>query len=79
MANLEDYVSWKRISDSDFYGNHSFFGPNGTADINPQDINQGYIGNCWIMAAISALAETPNRVDDIFISDALSPAGIYAV
>ena len=39
MANIEDYISWKRISDSDFYGNHSFFGPNGTADINPQDIN----------------------------------------
>jgi len=31
------------------------------------------------MAAISAIAETPNRVDDIFVSDALSPNGIYAV
>jgi hypothetical protein len=68
-----------RISDDNFYGNHSFWGPEGVEDITPQDINQGYIGNCWIMAAISALAEIPGRVNDIFVSKDLSAKGIYAV
>lgn len=55
------------------------WGPNGKESVNPQDINQGYIGNCWIMAAISAIAEVPGRVDSVFVNDEISEAGIYAV
>jgi hypothetical protein len=31
------------------------------------------------MAAISAIAEVPGRVDHIFISDELSPVGVYGI
>ena len=31
------------------------------------------------MAAISAMAEKPERVKDIFLSSAYEPAGIYAM
>jgi hypothetical protein len=31
------------------------------------------------MAAISAVAEVPGRVDHIFISDELSPVGVYGI
>ena len=78
MAQLADWVTWKRISDSDFHDDKSFFGPNGLSSVNPKDIIQGYIGDCWGMAAISALAERKGRVDDFFVSDAISPQGIYA-
>ena len=67
-----------RISDSNFPAS-SFFGPNGLASVNPQDINQGYIGNCWIMAAISAVAEKKERIDGFMLSDDINPYGIYAM
>jgi len=71
-------ITWKRISDPSF-PSRKFWGDSGTSSISVQDINQGYIGNCWIMAAISALAEHPERVDKIMISDDYNPAGIYAM
>ena len=76
MAQLESWIEWKRISDDD---NLTFWGPKGKQSINPQDINQGYIGNCWIMAAISAIAEVPDRVTDVFVNDEISDVGIYGV
>lgn len=65
-----------RVSDAAFPSS-TFWGPGG--NINPQDINQGYIGNCWIMAAISALAEHPERVDRMMISDGIEDTGMYAM
>jgi calpain-15 len=56
------------------------FGPAKTAaEITPEDIRQGYIGNCWIMAAISAVAEVESRIDDLFLTKYLSPNGIYGM
>ena len=79
MAQIESWIDWKRISD-DSFPDHTFWGPGGSvASVNPTDINQGYIGNCWIMAAVSAIAEVPGRVDDFFVTDQLSSNGIYAV
>ena len=78
MAQLDGYINWMRIS-NDSFPEVTMWGPNGKSSVNPQDINQGYIGNCWIMAAISAMAEVPGRVDSIFVNDDLSEAGIYAV
>ena len=45
------------------------------------DIRQGAIGNCWFMAAASALAEKPKRLERIFLntSDKLNMNGIYGV
>ena len=78
MAQVEGFIDWMRISDDNF-PEVTMWGPNGKSSVNPQDINQGYIGNCWIMAAISAIAEVPGRVDSVFVNDEISEAGIYAV
>jgi len=40
---------------------------------------QGQIGNCWIIAAISSLAEVPERITSAFINTEISDVGIYAV
>ena len=37
------------------------------------------MGNCWLIAAISALAEVPGRIDSIFVNDEISENGIYAI
>jgi calpain-15 len=56
------------------------FGPDKLpSNITPEDIRQGYIGNCWIMAAISAVAEVEDRIDDLFLTKYLSPNGIYGM
>jgi calpain-15 len=36
-------------------------------DIDPSDVNQGWLGNCWLVASISALAEFPSAVQDLFV------------
>ena len=35
----------------------------GTKGITPYDMTQGEVGNCWFIAAVSALAETKGRVE----------------
>jgi len=36
-------------------------------EIRPEAIAQGQVGNCWLIAAISALAEYPQAVKDLFV------------
>ncbi|CAE8647131.1 unnamed protein product [Polarella glacialis] len=36
------------------------------ATINPQMIKQGLVGNCWLIAAVSALAEFQGPIRDVF-------------
>ena len=69
-----------RVSDPDFPGKY-LWGPNKAhSDITPEDINQGYIGNCWLMAAVSTLAERENRITNFMISDKVdTKAGVYAM
>ena len=37
--------------------------------IEPNDINQGFLGNCYFLASLSALAEFPTRVSEIFYQE----------
>ena len=70
-------IKWARISDGGAFEGKTFWGEHNSVSV--EDITQGEIGNCWVMAAISALAENPDRVRDIFISTGYEPAGIYAM
>jgi len=36
--------------------------------ISADDIIQGDLGNCWFLAAASALAEWPGRLEKIFLN-----------
>ncbi len=56
-------IIWKRISE---------IIPNCTMvenGINPADIQQGNIGDCYFLASISALAEDPQRIGHIFLDN----------
>ena len=53
----------------------------GTNGIDVMDVRQGAVGNCWFMAACSALAEKDQRLEKIFLntSDYINPNGIYGI
>ena len=45
----------------------------------PTDVRQGAIGNCWFMAAASAMAEKPKRLEQVFLNEQTSKIGMYGV
>ena len=52
----------------------SLWGPDGIP--HPNHIGQGYLGDCWFLAAAAAIAEWPDLVKGVFAHDELLPQGI---
>lgn len=73
VERFGQYV-WKRpreIYDGPF---HIFYD-----NIEPDDIKQGSLGDCYFLSALSSLAEWPDRVRKLFLSDELQVHGCYGV
>ena len=47
--------------------------------IEPSDLRQGGLGNCWLISAFSALAEFPERIRERIKQTEISKAGYYDV
>lgn len=45
--------------------------------IEPNDIKQGELGDCWLMCSLSSLAEMPQLVDRLFITKKYNEDGLY--
>jgi len=45
--------------------------------IEPNDIKQGEIGDCYFLSSLAALAERPDRIRDMFLEREASKHGIY--
>ena len=64
LIKYEKAVDWKRVRDTFTPDKgYSLWGDN---DASLKDIRQGAIGDCWFLAAASALAEKPDRIKKIF-------------
>ncbi|CAD8179009.1 unnamed protein product [Paramecium pentaurelia] len=47
--------------------------------IEPNDIKQGALGNCWFLSALSSLAERPALVKRLFVTMTTNSLGIYRI
>ena len=47
--------------------------------INATDVAQGALGDCWLLAAVAALAEFPDALRKIFIDREVNPRGMYTL
>ena len=45
--------------------------------INPNDIRQGCLGNCYFLAVLASMAEEPRNIEMRFITKEMNKAGIY--
>jgi hypothetical protein len=75
-GSLSNYLSsagYSRISDK--FKTPSLLG-NGA---DPYDIAQGALSDCYFVTAISAMAEVPSRISNIFLTNTYSKEGIFAV
>ena len=40
---------------------------------------QGELGDCWLIAAASVVAQDPERIKEVFLTDELNSQGVYAL
>ena len=74
-CDVKTYKSfvWKRFKD--IYRDPAIF----RDGIEPNDIKQGALGDCYFLAVLSSLAEFPKRVEALFYTKEINNAGIYLV
>eukprot|EP00298_Acanthocystis_sp_HF-20_P012618 c19977_g1_i1.p1 GENE.c19977_g1_i1~~c19977_g1_i1.p1 ORF type:complete len:483 (-),score=135.09 c19977_g1_i1:153-1601(-) len=69
---------WVRASDLMEYKGHDtvcLF----SDKIEPKDISQGELGDCWLMSALACMAEFPGLIRQVFVSGELNFRGKYTV
>ena len=71
MEDLNIRAMWKRIPD---IIKHPEFVK---GQIEPADILQGSVGDCYFLSAIAALAENDFRIKNLFVDLRVNPMGIY--
>jgi hypothetical protein len=47
--------------------------------IEPNDLCQGAIGNCWLVAALACASEHPDTIRNVFLTKEYNPRGLYKV
>ena len=61
---------------------HQFYGNKFTVvkeHCTMQDLNQGKLGDCYLLSAIAAISEHPHRIERIILNKDVNPQGVYAV
>jgi calpain-15 len=66
-------VHWRRPHE--FMKNPKIF----VDDVDPNDIKQGILPDCWFLSALSCLAERPALIHRLFITDKYNKEGIYKI
>ena len=81
MNNKEEWskIEWHRATDipelNDDEGKLKVF----AGKIEPNDIKQGGLGDCYFLSVLSCVAEKERRIKKLFVSKDIVKEGIYAV
>jgi calpain-15 len=70
---IDAIIQWRRPEEF-FKGDYKVFDV-----IEPNDIKQGKLGDCWFMCALASLAERPELVQRLFITKEKNEEGFYQV
>lgn len=73
-AAINDRVVWKTVDEVCGEYPALFYGK-----IEPKDIAQGQLGDCWLLSAFCALAEFPGAIQNNFHTQVYNPRGKYRV
>jgi hypothetical protein len=73
---IDSYADWTRLSDAFSGDKYSLWGEKG---IEPGDVNQGGLGDCWLHAAAASVAGDPKRIKKLFEIEDFNTAGVYAL
>ena len=76
LAPLEDVDGDGKIGKNERRGGHAHLFQDG---ITPSDICQGMLGDCWLLSAISCLAEFPGVLENLFAEKVYSYRGKYSI
>ena len=67
-------IEWRRASEI-YLGGCSVF----KKGVEPTDIKQGKLADCYLLSVLSALAEIPGRIESLFNTTKVNQAGIYSI
>lgn len=68
-------ITWKRANEIYKDKGLKVFSDN----VNPKDIIQGYLGDCYFLSSLAAIAEKPARIKRILGESKQSTSGVYSV
>jgi hypothetical protein len=64
---------WRRVSE--IYENPQIF----SEGVDPNDIKQGALGDCYFLAVLSSMAEHTEKIEDLFYTNKINDSGCYLV
>lgn len=79
-GSFNNIDKWLRISEvtprsrEDFKLNWTIF-----SSPDPSDIQQGALGNCWLVAALALITERPRLLEHILLTKEVNKEGVYLV
>jgi hypothetical protein len=75
IEDLRTDVEWVRATDLDPSIHSVLF----NKKINPRDLTQGVVGDCWLVAALANLAEYPAAIRNCFVNLERTARGKYSI
>jgi hypothetical protein len=81
IEQLGYLVHWRRLpealSGAKDYSPNEIFKPINEVKIDPNDVLQGSLGNCWLICVLSAIAEHPALIQRVFLTKKPNKYGLF--